>query len=507
MSGIPVNVGVGGSWGSGSGSSDLTYFGAPGQGFNPLMALMMGGLNDYMNSGALTDLIKGGAGFGQSRRYRQYNPYDPEHGFVSRNPNAGGNQGGGPGPKPQDPGTGAPTGPKGNNMAQSLAPGAEERVTNAQGREVDPRAMGPGQQPADWYDPDDPYGRGHFDEPGVGQGPISNQYWAQHDDAPVEGQGLIGEILGYGQGPNDIDQRLAKDLGWQAGGDLMDLENRELGAWEKFGQRNNTEKNIEDQLGWWQKGELTDLEQEDKWNWKNLANPGQHDALRGDTLTGMVGSKGYSPTERNAMMGASLLPIQQSLEAQKLEGDARQAATGNAAGRWGASNAMALNAAGQASQAGRDIEMGSAQQARQDRAQGLEGLGGLQSQVDQRKMASAQGASNLASRQRESQKFGMNTGLALNDQMRGAQAMSAQGIGGLGQRQRANTQWGLEALSGQNQNMKNDRLTGIGLRNDFMNQERDAGMAAANMAAGIGSLNTGTSDKFKQSGGSANFSV
>jgi hypothetical protein len=571
-----VNAGY--NWGSSGNVADIIRRGdnAGLSGGGPLNTLLFQGLNDYFNSGALTDMIKGGAGFGQSRRYRQYNPYDEQYGYLDRRQGGVGGGGGGggtggatntpegtepvnPDPYGNDPGWDYGPGgkpPMGGNMtgkasaqgapgmSQSVAPGQEESVTNVKGREVDPRRLGPGQQPTDWYDPNDPYGENQYNDPLVGQGHHTggNQYWGQNDDAPVEGQGLIGEILGYGRNPTAIDQRLTKDLGWQAGGDLMDLENQELGAWKKFGQRNNTEKNIEDQLGWWQKGELTDLEQQEKHgfkdfanatdlenevgnSWRGVAGPGQYDPLRGDTLTSMVGSKGYSPTERGAMMGSSLLPIQQALEAQKLEGDARQAATGNAAGRWGASNAMALNAAGQASQAGREIEMGSAQQARQDRAQGLEGLGGLQGQIDARKVQGAQGLaglsgqqrdagalslqglSNLAGKQRDSQKFGMNTGLALNDQMRGAQAMSAQGIGGLGQRQRANTQWGLEALSGQNQNQKNDRLTGIGLTNDFMNKERDFGMQGANLAAGIGSLEAGTSDKAKSSGGSVGVSV
>ncbi len=225
------------------------------------------------------------------------------------------------------------------------------------------------------------------------------------------------------------------------------------------------------------------------------------------------------------MMGTSLLPIQQQLEAQKLEGDARQAATGNAAGRWGASNAMALNAAGLASQAGRDIEMGSAATARQDRAQGLEGLGSLQNQIDARKAQSASGLaglsgqqrqagalslsglSNLASKQRANQQFGIGAAANANQQQRQNQAMSNEAISGLGQRQRQNQMAGLAGLSGQNAAQKQDQVTGMGLTKDLMDSTDAREQAGTNVAAQLSSLVAGGKNTGSATGGSAGVSV
>ena len=537
MGGVGVNAGYGSS--SGSGSNSVRYRGDNSglSGGGTINDLLFAGLGDYANSGAMSDLIMGGQGFGQSRRYRQYDPYDKNYGYMTKQHGGGtptgnpaGPGGGAPPGTPKNPETGngtkAPHGEDPYSMA--LAPGAEEQVTQPGAPGGAPRGpgneLGPGQQP----NPIDPEtGKPYYSYDSLGREGAyeQNPQWFRNDDAPVEGQGLLGDVQNYGQ-RTAIDDRLENDLGWQAGGDLMDLESRELGRWEDFGKQNQIEKASEDAIGWQRTGALSDLEQEEKWGYTNyadatdlenevgdsyrgLAGPGQYDAMRGKTLTDMVQNPGLSSSEKSSMKASQLLPIQAALEAQKLEGNARQAATGNAAGRWGASNAMALNAAGQAAQAGRNVELDSANILRQDRAQGLSGVGDLQGQIDARKAQGAQGLSNLsgqqrqagalslsglsnvASKSRDAQQYGINAGMQLNDQQRNAQATAAQGVGGLGQRQRANTQWGLGALSDFGKQKDDQALQKIGVQTDLWKNIKDQGNAGADRAAQLAGLAAG----------------
>lgn len=582
-------IGGGYNWGGQEGENHVGYVGNSVDALRGYLGqLINGGTAGYENSGAMYDMLMGGRGFGQSRRYDQYNPYSKTYGYLAPRPlgaggskppeqqvpgspdpgNSGGGSpedpvqsdpgdggytgGGGPGPGGYGDGTGTGPGggpqgggvPNGNKTAPG--PGGQsalkETPRNDTGMPIGPSpvgALGPGQQdPNDWYDPDDPHGLDQYGGQEMG-GPGGG--WNVNDDAPVEGQGYLGDVENYGK-PTALDDRLVSDYGWQAGGDLSDLEQEDKWNWQKYGQKNADEAANDEAINWQRGGELSDLEQQEKWGFKNYANatdlenevgdswrgvagPGQYDPLRGDTLSGMVGSKGYSPTERSAMMGSSLLPIQQQLQAQQIAGDARQAATGNAAGRWGASNANALNAAGLASQAGRDIEMGSAATARQDRAQGLEGLGGLQSQIDARKVQGASGLqdlsgqqrqagavslgglSNLAGKQRANQQFGIGAAANASQQQRQNQALANEGISGLGQRQRQNQMAGLNALSGQNAAQKQDKLAGMGLKKDLMDSVDARGQAEANRAAQLASLVAGGGSTADSSGGSAAVSV
>lgn len=576
MGDVGVNVGYG--WGSQKGNTGVQYYGdMPNwmywNDYTPMDQLLLRSMAGGNNQGALADMIMGGQGFGRSRRFGQYAQY------PSGNPppttSVPGGQTGNQAPPPPAGGPnkafvgGAAGGEDPNNMASEL-PSNEPDWTNIN----DPKYRPGTTHYGSWNnDPDydlfnpangGPGGSASGGEGGSGAfggnsplppgttggdasnritdyGPAGNPNYNMWDQEPDQNAGLLGEILNYGN-PNEIDERLLKDLGWQASGDLMDLESQEKGLWDKFGKQNQNEKAVDDTANWFRGGDLSSLEQEAKWGYKNygdatdlenevgdawrgVAGPGEYDPLRGKTLTEMVGSKGYSPTERSAMMGSSLLPIQQALEAQKLEGDARQAATGNAAGRWGASNAMSLAAAGKAADAGRAIETGSAEQARTDRLQGLSGLGGLQGQIDARKvqgasglqnlsgqqraagLASIQGQHGIAQDQRQNQLAGMSTLMQSNQQQRDAQATAAQGIGGLGQRQRANTQWGLGALSGQNDAMKNDKLTGIGLRKDLYDTAADQEARDLDRAAQIGSLVRGGTSGGSSSGGNVGVSV
>ena len=556
---MSYSVGGGYNWGSANNANQIRYRGDNSglSGGGPLNTLLLGGLQDYLNSGALSDMLLGGAGFGQSRRYRQYDPFDPYYGYMPRSeggraPGTGnpenqippGDDGGGGAPLPGGDQFNKATVNSGMNNVAGV-PSTTPPPSSAKGG-YDPNVghpvyngpQGPGQQPLpEGANPDDWY-----NYPWTGNGDESyNDQWWQHDEAPVEGQGLLGEVAGLGK-QNDIDARLKNDLGWQSTGDLMDLEMRGLTGLENYGKQNWNEKATDDMANWFRGGELsgleqtglnayknygnaTDLEGEVGNSWRGVAGPGEYDPLRGKTLTDLVGSKGFSTDERAKMMGSSLLPIQQALEAQKLEGDARQAATGNAAGRWGASNAMALNAAGQASQAARDIDLASANMARQERAQGLEGLSGLQNQIDQRKvqgasglqglsgqqrqaqLASVQGQNQAAQDQRQNQLAGMNTAMQSNAQQRAAQLASTQGIGQMGQNQRANTQWGLQNLGAFNEQQKQNALAGYGARKDMYDTVKGAGDTAANRAAQLASLAAGSQDSSSQSGGSAAVSV
>lgn len=561
MGDVGVNVGYG--WGSQKGNTGVQYYGdMPNwmywNDYTPMDQLLLRSMAGGNNQGALADMIMGGQGFGRSRRFGQYSQY------PSGNP---------------PPTTSVPGGQTGNQTPPPPAGGPNKAFVGGAAGGEDPSNVASGMPstiptmpgfapggPGDWDGGEGYVGppiggtgnntgggggaTGGTGGPGGGggggtritdYGPSGNPNYNMWDQEPDQNAGLLGEILNYGN-PNEIDERLLKDLGWQASGDLMDLESQEKGLWDKFGKQNQNEKAVDDTANWFRGGDLSSLEQEAKWGYKNygdatdlenevgdawrgVAGPGEYDPLRGKTLTEMVGSKGYSPTERSAMMGSSLLPIQQALEAQKLEGDARQAATGNAAGRWGASNAMSLAAAGKAADAGRAIETGSAEQARTDRLQGLSGLGGLQGQIDARKvqgasglqnlsgqqraagLASIQGQHGIAQDQRQNQLAGMSTLMQSNQQQRDAQATAAQGIGGLGQRQRANTQWGLGALSGQNDAMKNDKLTGIGLRKDLYDTAADQEARDLDRAAQIGSLVRGGTSGGSSSGGNVGVSV
>lgn len=491
---------------------------------NPLMATMISSLNDYRNAGALSDMLLGGRGFGQSRRYRQYNPVDPNYGYQRQvipgynapKPGAGGPGGQGgpgdgpPGKPPVDFVANAASGSE-MPMSRATAPGMESGATGggaaptSAGQPPDntppreggahpvgtvghgtPGAMGPGQWDHGGIEGDKEF----WDSLMPQAGPQSNEYWSINDDAPVPGQGLLGDIENYGAW-NDIDQRLYDDLGWQAGGDLMDLEGRELGMWERFGGQNQLEKALEGDIGWQRSGELSDLEQQEKWGWKDVAGPGQYDELRGKTLTGMVEKPGLSEAEKGAMLASQTLPIRQALEEQNRAGDARAAASGNAAGRWGASNAASLAAAGQAGQAGRNVQMAAADYMRKDRGEGLQGLGGLQGQIDARKVQGTQGLSSLANRQRQNQQFGIQAGMGLNEQQRGAQAQAAQGVGGLGQRQRQNTQWGLGALADLNKAKSDQSLARIGLTKDMYDTQRQQGNLGLDRLTQLASLARG----------------
>lgn len=586
---IPVGVNIGGGWSSQNGANTVRYRGdnaGVGAG-GPLNYLMYGGLKDYLNSGALSDMILGGRGFGQSRRFRQYDPFDPDYGYLKR-PGTGqeNTPGGGEGETdPKGPGGGGfnldpdggertqldmraiadamkgvlgegfdvdefvqaftggqgPTAQpqtQGGAKAARLGGAGESLVAQAPGAEggggsVPPyrnpghAPMGPGAQP----DPGRDYGNQDTE---IGTGTVHNPEWMQWDDAPVEGEGLLGDIGRYGEW-NDIERGLMDALQNHSTGELMDLEDQELGMWSDFGKQNRLERATEDAIGWQRTGELSDLEQQEKWGYKNYADPtalenevgdawrglggpGQYDELRGETLTGMVKNPGLSTSEKSAMLASQTLPIQQALQAQQRAGDARAAATGNAAGRWGASNAMALNAAGQAGQAGRNVQTDAADYLRRDRAEGLQGLGNLQGQVDARKAQGASGLSNLSGqqrqagalslqglsslsdRQRKNQQFGIDAGMNLNAQQRGAQAQAAQGVGGLGQRARANAQWGLSGIADMNKMKSDQGLTKIGLTKDMWDSVNARGDAAADRAARIGGLVAGGQN---ESGGSS----
>jgi hypothetical protein len=589
---IPVGVNLGGGWSSQNGANTVRYRGdnaGVGAG-GPLNYLMFGGLQDYLNSGALSDMILGGRGFGQSRRFRQYDPFDPDYGYLKRpgtgqenTPGGNPSKGGPYNPKPVDdtdpeepidgPGgweqelmrafsdaqgengfdvqsfvqalTGAQGGAangaaqlQGGAKAARLGGAGESLVAQAPGTEggggsVPPyknpghAPMGPGAQP----DPGRKYGNQDTE---IGTGTVHNPEWMQWDDAPVEGEGLLGDIGRYGEW-NDIERGLMDALQNHSTGELMDLEDQELGMWNDFGKQNRLERATEDAIGWQRTGELSDLEQQEKWGykgyadptalenevgdaWRGVSGPGQYDELRGETLTGMVEKPGLSDAEKGAMLASQTLPIQQALAAQKREGDARAAATGNAAGRWGASNAMALNAAGQAGQAGRNVQTAAADYMRRDRAEGLEGLGGLQGQIDARKVQGASGLSNLSGqqrqagalslqglsslsdRQRKNQQYGIDAGMNLNAQQRGAQAQAAQGVGGLGQRARANAQWGLSGIADMNKMKSDQGLAKIGLTKDMWDSVNARGDAAADRAARIGGLVAGGQN---ESGGSS----
>lgn len=596
---IPVGVNIGGGWSSQNGANTVRYRGdnaGVGAG-GPLNYLMFGGLQDYLNSGALSDMILGGRGFGQSRRFRQYDPFDPDYGYLKR---GGGNGGGGAGSgntggggppvhTPTDGDLGDPvdnrdpadpigwedelmrafSGAQGedgfdlqgfiqalsqrgpaqgqasargvqNVPKSAAAPGGGESLiertddgTSGNGGRVSPAdnpghaPMGPGAQP----DPGRDYGN---QDTWIGTGTDHNPEWMQWDDAPVEGEGLLGDIGRYGEW-NDIERGLMDALQNHSTGELMDLEEQELGMWNDFGKQNRLERATEDAIGWQRTGELSDLEQQEKWGYKNYADPtalenevgdawrglggpGQYDELRGETLTGMVKNPGLSASEKSAMLASQTLPIQQALRAQQRAGDARAAATGNAAGRWGASNAMALNAAGQAGQAGRNVQTDAADYLRRDRAEGLQGLGNLQGQVDARKAQGASGLSNLSGqqrqagalslqglsslsdRQRKNQQFGIDAGMNLNAQQRSAQSQAAQGVGGLGQRARANAQWGLSGIADMNKMKSDQGLAKIGLTKDMWDSVNARGDAAADRAARIGGLVAGGQN---ESGGSS----
>lgn len=544
MAGWGVNVGVGG--GSQKGSNTIRYRGdnaGLGAG-GPLNTLLFGALSDYLNSGALSDMILGGRGFGQSRRFRQYDPFDPTYGYKKRPHGSGssstppgpdgaggtprgtprGQEGGphepwaprtgedgpvepwdgagqepyrgnpDPGKSYTDPGKVPVDGGAGANMTMTLPPG--------EGGDAPPDEdwqLGPGATP-------NPGGEYDYNDEWRGYGTDQNPAWMEWDDAPVEGEGLLGDIGRYGEW-NGIEQDLLGDLGWQASGDLMDLENRELGLWERFGNQNQLEKALESDIGWQRSGELSDLEQQEKWGWKDVAGPGQYDELRGKTLTGMVEKPGLSEAEKGAMLSSQVLPIRQALEEQNRAGDARVAASGNAAGRWGASNAASLAAAGQAGQAGRNVQMAAADYMRKDRGEGLQGLGGLQGQIDARKVQGTTGLSNLAGRQRQNQQFGIQAGMGLNEQQRGAQAQAAQGVGNLGQRQRQNTQWGLGAIADLNKQKSDQQLGKIGLQKDLWDSMNQKGQQGADLAARIGSLVAGGQNASGSSSWNAGVSV
>lgn len=596
---------IGGGFSKSSGENSVRYRGDNSgvRGGGPLNYLMYGGLNDYMNSGALSDMILGGRGFGQSRRFRQYDPFNPDYGYLKRPGEDGGGGSGGPSvSNPTDGDVGKPpsnrdpedpkdwedelmrafsgaqgedgfdlqgfiqalsqqgraqgqTPAQGQASAQGVqnvpksaaAPGGGESLvervddgTGGNGGRVFPgnnpghAPMGPGAQP----DPGRDYGNA---DDWIGKGPTTNDSWMQWDDAPVEGEGLLGDIGRYGEW-NDIERGLMDALQQSSSGELMDLENQELGMWNDFGKQNRLERATEDAIGWQRTGELSDLEQQEKWGYKGyadptalenevgdayrgLSGPGQYDDLRGKTLSGMVEKPGLSDAEKGAMLASQTLPIQQALAAQKREGDARAAATGNASGRWGASNAMALNAAGQAGQAGRNVQTAAADYMRRDRAEGLEGLGGLQGQIDARKVQGASGLSNLSGqqrqagalslqglsslsdRQRKNQQYGIDAGMNLNAQQRGAQAQAAQGVGGLGERARAASQWGISGVADLNKMKSDQGLTKIGLTKDMWDSINAKGQAGADMASRIGSLVAGGQDKSGTSSFQAGVSV
>ena len=553
MSSSGGGAGAGGSFGFSGGTnrndSLVDYFGS-----DVLKKMLQGSADDYMNSGAMSDMLLGGRGFGQSRRYRQYNPVDPDYGYQ-RQIIPGYNGPGGEG-TPENPGRGVrpdPPGKPGVDMV-ATASGGEMPYSRATAGGDTGRPTGstpppagstppPGSAPPTGYQTPDgwvdnsppreggahpvgtvghgtpgPMGPGQWDHGGIEgdkefwdslkrmEGPQSNQNWNRHDDAPVEGEGLLGDIDRYGEW-SDLDRALADAFGWQSSGELSDLEQQEKWGWDKFGKQNQLERALEDSIGWQRSGALSDLEQQEKSAWGNLAGPGQYDELRGRTLTGMVEKPGLSASEASALRSSRLLPIGEALEAAKLEGDARQAATGNAAGRWGSSNRMRLDAAKQASQAGRETELDLANIMRQDRSEGLGGLGSLQGQIDARKAQGTQGLSNLAGRQRSAQQFGIQSGMGLNEQQRGAQAMANQGISGLGQRQRANQQWGLGGLSDLNKQKSEQELGRIGLTKDMWDSINSRGDAAADRAAKIGSLVAGGNSESGGSGWNAGVSV
>ena len=548
---IPVGFNIGGGWSSQDGANTVRYRGdnaGVGAG-GPLNYLMFGGLQDYLNAGALSDMILGGRGFGQSRRFRQYDPFDPDYGYLKR-PGEGGGGPGNPGvSNPTDEDVGKPPSNKDPEDPKDWEDELMRAFSGAQGEDgfdlqgfiqalsqqgrVSPgdnpghAPMGPGAQP----DPGRDYGNA---DTWIGKGPTHNDSWMQWDDAPVEGEGLLGDIDRYGEW-NDIERGLMESLQKHSSGDLMDLEEQELNRWNDFGKQNRLERATEDAIGWQRTGELSDLEQQEKWGYKNyadptalenevgdayrgLSGPGQYDDLRGKTLSGMVKNPGLSASEKSAMLASQTLPIQQALQAQQRAGDARAAATGNAAGRWGASNAMALNAAGQAGQAGRNVQTAAADYMRRDRAEGLEGLGGLQGQIDARKTQGAsglanlsgqqrqagalslQGLSSLSDRQRKNQQYGIDAGMNLNAQQRGAQAQAAQGVGGLGQRARENAKWGLSGIADMNKMKSDQGLARIGLTKDMWDSVNARGDAAADRAARIGGLVAGGQN---ESGGSS----
>lgn len=552
---MAVGVGGGVSWGSEKGQNGVDYFGnAPNwmyyNNYSPLAQLLMRSMGGGNNQGALADLLLNGKGFGRSRRFDMYDQYPDGVQTQPGNPQptgnaspkvaaakkasaqAGGLAGGGqktqvggdtsmnlmasglPSNRPDwaypDPGG---VGDTYNGSSWSGGAGAEGNWGNDSPSQSDSsdNTAGPGwgvrgDTGATGGGGGDAGGDGGGSITQIDYGPGGNPNYNFWDDSPDEGAGLLGAINNYGA-YNDIDNRLKNDLGWQAGGDLMDLENQEKGLWDQFGKQNRLESATEDAIGWQRSGDLSDLEQQEKWGWNDVKGPGQYDQLRGDTLTGMVKNPGLSASEKASRLGAQTLPVQQALEAQQRQGDIRQAATGNAAGRWGASNAAALNAAAQNAQAGRDVETAAADYMRKDRAEGLGGLGSLQGQIDARKVQGVTGLSNLAGKQRANQQFGIQAGMGLNEQQRGAQSQAAQGIGNLGQRQRANTQWGLGALSDFNKNKQGQQLQGIGLKKDLYDTTLGQENKDLDRATQIASLVSGGTMGSSGSGGNVGVSV
>ncbi len=274
-----VNAGY--NWGGQEGENQVGYVGNSVDALRGYLGqLINSGVAKSSNAGALYDMILGGKGFGQSRRYNQYDPYNKTYGYLDeRKPK--GNTGEGPaggGPKPQNPntgtggvgtgdGTGGPTGDQGRPTGTlKTAPGSADGKT---GEGNAPGALGSGQQdPNDWYDPEDPSGINQYGAEELG-GPGNG--WNVNDDAPVEGQGYLGEVLSYGRNPNEIDRALTGAYGWQSSGELSDLEQQDKWNWQNYGQRNAGEAANDEAISWQRGGDLSDLEQQEKWGFKNYA--------------------------------------------------------------------------------------------------------------------------------------------------------------------------------------------------------------------------------------------